>query len=132
MTIRTTLTALSLALAAAGAFAQTTTAPAPTVPPVAGAASKPMDMDAREKHQDKRIEKGMANGEISKHEAKRLRMEQRGIDRAQKRAEADGQVTDKERARIDRMQDRAGKDIKRQRHDDQKAKPPVNGGVPKQ
>ena len=59
-------------------------------------------------------------------------MEQRGIDRAQKRAEADGQVTDKERARIDRMQDKASKDIHRQRHDEQKAKPPVDGGVPRQ
>ncbi|TDM09695.1 MAG: hypothetical protein C4K60_10845 [Ideonella sp. MAG2] len=130
MTIRTTLTALGLALATFGAMAQATTAPA--VPPVAGAASKPVDMNAREKHQEKRIEKGMANGEISKQEARRLKMEQRGIDRAQKRAEADGQVTDKERARIDRMQDRAGKDIKRQRHDEQKAKPPVDGGLPKQ
>lgn len=130
MTFRTTLTALSLVLAAAGSFAQTAAAPA--VPPMTGAASKPVDMNAREKHQDKRIEKGMANGEISKHEAKRLKMEQRGIDRVQKRAEADGQVSDKERARIDRMQDRAGKDIKRQRHDEQKAKPPVDGGVPKQ
>ena len=130
MNIRTTLTALGLALAAAGTLAQTTTAPA--LPPVAGAASKPADMNAREKHQDKRIEKGMANGEISKHEAKRLKMEQRGIDRAQKRAEADGQVTDKERARIDRMQDKASKDIHRQRHDEQKAKPPVDGGVPRQ
>lgn len=130
MSIRTTLTTLCLALAAASTFAQGTTAP--VVPPVTGAASKVPNMDAREKHQDQRIEKGLANGDISKREAKRLKMEQRGIDRAQKRAEADGQVTDKERARIDRMQDKASKDIKRQRSDDQKAKPPVNGGVPKQ
>jgi polyhydroxyalkanoate synthesis regulator phasin len=102
------------------------------VPPVAGAASKAPNMDAREKYQDKRIDKGVASGEISQHEAKRLKKEQRAIDRAQKRAEADGQVTDKERARIDRMQDKASKDIHRQRHDEQKAKPPVDGGVPKQ
>ena len=83
--------------------------------PVAAAASGVGH--AREKHQDKRIERGVAQGDLSQREAKRLKLEQRAIDHRQRKAKADGVVTPQEQARLDRMQDRASKDIARQRHD---------------
>jgi hypothetical protein len=109
MMIRNTLIALGLVASAGLALAQD------TAQPVAGAASGVGH--AREKHQDKRIERGMAQGDLSQREAKRLKMEQRAIDHRQRKAKADGVVTPQEQARLDRMQDRASKDIARQRHD---------------
>ena len=45
--------------------------------------------------------------------------EQRGIGRAEDRAQADGTVTPKERKHLNRMQDRASHGIHRQKHDRQ-------------
>lgn len=112
-----------LALCGAAVMAQSTGVPAP-----APGASAPKDYNAREQRQDQRIEKGVERGELTKQEAHRLRKEQKAIDRAQAKAEADGQVTDKERARINRMQEKAGKDINRQRHDKKRA--PAGGTAP--
>lgn len=109
MMIRNTLMALSLVASAGLAMAQDASQP------VAAAASGVGH--AREKHQDKRIERGMAQGDLSQREAKRLKLEQRAIDHRQRKAKADGVVTPQEQARLDRMQDRASKDIARQRHD---------------
>jgi hypothetical protein len=73
----------------------------------------------RQDNQRARIHQGVKSGELTRHEAKRLRAEQRRI-RAEKRmAKADGVVTRAERAQIRRDQNRASRDIYRQKHDDQ-------------
>lgn len=113
MSFRHSLIALAL-MAATGLAAAQDAAPQPTNPdaPKGGKVTA-----AREKHQDKRIDRGVAQGDLTKREARRLKMEQRAIDLKQRRAKADGVVTPEERARLDKMQDRSSRDIARQRHD---------------
>jgi hypothetical protein len=78
-------------------------------------------IDQRQDHQQDRIERGIRSGEITRSEAYRLEQGERAIDRAQSRARSDGVVTSQERARIDRMTDRQGREIYRQGHDNQQS-----------
>ncbi len=74
----------------------------------------------RQGNQQARINEGVKSGELTRREAAKLRAEQRAI-RAEKRmAKADGVVTPAERAKIRRDQNRASRDIARQKHDAQK------------
>ena len=67
-----------------------------------------------------RIQEGVKSGELTRHEAHKLRAEQRTI-RAEKRmAKADGVVTAEERAKIKHDQKRASRHIYKQKHDEQK------------
>src|SRR4051794_21369805 len=79
------------------------------------------DINQRQDSQQDRIERGIRDGQITRSEAARLEQGERNIDRAQRRAEADGRVTPQERARIDRMTDREGRQIYQQSHDRQQA-----------
>lgn len=76
-------------------------------------------VDKRQKRQQGRITQGVASGEVTRAEAKRLRAEQRHIRRAERRAKADGDVTNRERARLQRKQNKASRDIRRQKNDGQ-------------
>ena len=78
--------------------------------------------ERREARQEARIQHGQRNGELTKREARRLKKQQHHIDRAQEKAEADGVVTDKEKMRLEKMQDRASKNIYKQKHDGQERK----------
>jgi hypothetical protein len=76
-------------------------------------------VDKRERNQRTRIRSGVATGEVTRPEARRLRAEQRNIRRTEKRAKADGDVTPAEQAKLQRKQNRASRDIRRQKHDAQ-------------
>src|SRR5215475_8206990 len=87
-----------------------------------GASAQSMySIDQRQDYQQDRIERGIRDGQITRSEAYRLEQGERAIDRAQARARGDGVVTPQERARIDRMVDREGREIYRQSHDNQQA-----------
>lgn len=122
MNFRQLITAAALAALAATGYAQTATPPA-TGTPTTGTPDAPARgtntplIDKHEANQTDRIKQGRESGELTKREARRLKAEQKLIDRTQNRAEADGSVSAKERSRIRHMQDRAGKDIQRQKHD---------------
>jgi uncharacterized membrane protein YebE (DUF533 family) len=107
MNIRHTLTTLALLSAAALAHAADTTTPA--TPRV----------DARQAAQDQRIDQGQASGTLTPRETRRLEAEQKGINKVEGAAKADGTVTAKERARLHRLQNKASRDIRRQKHDAQ-------------
>ena len=77
-------------------------------------------IDAREGAQRGRIQQGVANDEVTRTEAVRLRSEQRRIHRTERRAKRDGEVTRQEKARIERKQNRASRDIRRQKNDAQR------------
>lgn len=101
---------LALLLAATGAvFAQA---------PAAGPTATPR-IDKREAVQQKRIAQGVNSGQLTGHEAARLEKEQGHIQAAEARAKSDGKVTARERRHLTRMQDRASRDIRRQKHDAQ-------------
>jgi hypothetical protein len=75
------------------------------------------DFFQRSINQQARIEKGLRSGELSTGEAAGLQRDQGRIARIQADAFADGVLTDAERERIDRMQDRAAEDIYYEKHD---------------
>lgn len=110
LSLRTLTVTTTLALASLGAFAQAASAPA--TPRV----------DQREVNQDKRIQQGVASGQLNAKETYRLEKEQAVINQAEANAKADGKVTKQERRKLHHMQDRASKDIHNQKHDAQTGK----------
>ncbi len=76
-------------------------------------------INERQAEQRARIHQGVRSGELNRTETARLRAEQRHIRRSERRAKADGTVTTRERANIHRQQNRASRDIRRQKHDAQ-------------
>lgn len=76
-------------------------------------------IDQRQANQEKRIDQGIASGQLNQREANRLDRQQDRIDRMENKAKADGVVTNKERARIGAAQNRASKNIAREKHDRQ-------------
>ncbi len=72
---------------------------------------------ARQLRQRARIQVGVANGSLVRPEARRLRHEQTHLRSARRRMIADdGRLGSAERARLERMQDRASHHIFRARH----------------
>lgn len=106
MTLRTPLAAIALALLTASA------AQAHTTPRV----------DLRQDRQAQRIDQGLASGELTRREARRLAAEQRQIQRFEGHAKADGVVTARERAHLHSLQNEASRDIRHQKHDAQVAR----------
>lgn len=79
-------------------------------------------IDQRQANQERRIDQGIASGQLNQREANRLDREQNRIDRMENRAKADGVVTDKEKAHIGAAQNRASRHIAREKHDGQGAR----------
>ncbi|MDQ6684641.1 MAG: hypothetical protein M3Z16_05890 [Pseudomonadota bacterium] len=105
LSLKTSLTAITLAVASLGAFAQAAT---PRV-------------EQRQANQQARIDQGVASGQLNAREANRLDKQQGRIAVAEAKAKSDGVVTASERRRLHRMQNRASKNIKAQKHDSQVA-----------
>jgi acyl-coenzyme A synthetase/AMP-(fatty) acid ligase len=99
----TTLAALMLGAVALPAFAGANT---PRV-------------DQRQMNQERRIDQGIASGELTKREAARLDQGQDRIDNLENKAKADGTVTRRERARLHHAQNVESRRIYRQKHDAQ-------------
>jgi hypothetical protein len=78
-------------------------------------------IEQRDRAEDARIERGIESGQLTRNEAYRLEGERAQIERLERRARADGVVTQQERAQITRAQDRLGRDIYRETHDRQVA-----------
>ncbi|HEV8689381.1 MAG TPA: hypothetical protein VGQ91_03720 [Ideonella sp.] len=122
MKLRHVIAAAALAAVSATSFAQATPAPSPTPAPAADPSpaargtNTPL-IDKHEASQASRIKQGRQSGELTRHESRRLKAEQKSVDRAQTKAAADGTVTAQERQAIRKRQDRASKDIYRQKHD---------------
>lgn len=81
-------------------------------------------IDKRQAKQEARIDQGVASGELTKPEARRLTRQQNRIDRAENAAKADGTVTAQERAQLTRKQNRASRHIYQQKHDAQERPAP--------
>ena len=76
-------------------------------------------VDHRQKNQRHRIQSGVASGELTRRETVNARCDQRRIKRSERRVKADGVVTYTERARLDHQQDRASRQLRRDKHDGQ-------------
>lgn len=112
-------------IAARGFAASLALAALIALPAVASAQSTPR-IDQRQANQEKRIDQGVGSGELNKRETRRLNKGQNHVDRVENRAEADGKVTRRERARVEHAQDVQSKRIYRQKHDKQ-ARPQAGG-----
>lgn len=76
-------------------------------------------IDQRQANQEKRIDQGIASGQLNEREANRLNKQQEHVNKMEDRAKADGVVTEKEKARIGTAQNRASRHIGREKHDRQ-------------
>lgn len=88
-------------------------------PLLAQAGNRDPGVNGRQHAQHQRIGQGMHNGELTRHEARRLGHEQRAIAREERRYKADGQLTTRERADLHRDLNAASRDVYRQKHDGQ-------------
>lgn len=112
--LRTTAAATLLSLLAGATWAQAAdTSATPATPRV----------DARQAVQEQRIEAGDQKGTLTRREQRRLELEQKSLAKAEANAKADGTVTAQERKRLHHLQNKASRDIRRQKHDAQNAKP---------
>jgi hypothetical protein len=99
---KTVALGVSLAVFSIGTFAQ--------------AASTPK-VDARQVKQEKRIDKGVASGQLSPAEAARLEKQQGHVAKVEEKAKADGTVTAAERQHMKRAQNHSSASIYNQKHD---------------
>ena len=76
-------------------------------------------IDQRQANQEKRIDKGIASGQLNEKEAARMNKQQGHIDNMENKAKVDGTVTKKERVKIKHAQDHASRHIAREKHDAQ-------------
>ena len=76
-------------------------------------------LDTREAHQAGRIYNGVASGELTRPEARRLAAGQVHLRRVEARAKLDGVVTGRERAHLQHEANQQSRRIYRQKHDAQ-------------
>lgn len=82
----------------------------------AGLISAQTTTDQKQQNQKARIKQGVTSGELNRKEAKQLRRQQKNIRKTERRVNADGVVTAKEQAVLDRKQKKASKNIYRKKH----------------
>ena len=102
---------LCVVAASGAAFAQT---PAPKDP-----MATPR-IDQRQANQERRIEQGVASGQLTPREAARLEKGEQRIENAEARAKVDGQVTQQERTHLKHMENKESRAIYQQKHDRQR------------
>jgi hypothetical protein len=86
----------------------------------APAAAAPQTINRRERRQQRRIYRGVRNGELTRREARHLARREARINRAEWRARrSGGTLTTRERQRLNRRLNRSNRAIYRQRHDRQ-------------
>jgi len=76
-------------------------------------------VDRREARQQQRIDQGVASGKLTPREAARMQAQQGRIEAAEARAKSDGVVTARERAGLAKRQNKASRNIRRNKHDAQ-------------
>ncbi|HEY8278003.1 MAG TPA: hypothetical protein VIH99_00175 [Bdellovibrionota bacterium] len=81
----------------------------------------PPPVDQREANQEKRIEQGKESGALTNHEAKKLERRQKRIEGAEAKAMGnDGKIGKHEARHLNRMQNRASREIYRKKHNARK------------
>lgn len=77
-------------------------------------------IDARQANQEKRIQQGIASGQLTPREASRLEKGEARIEKAEVRAKADGVVTGQERKHLLKMENHESQAIYKEKHDKQR------------
>lgn len=110
MKTRPSLLLTILAVLAMPVLAQTSPAKDPSATP---------GIDKRQAEQQKRIDQGVASGQLTAKEAARLEKGQERVQAMEDKAKADGTVTRKERARIEQAQNVQSRHVAKEKHDRQ-------------
>ena len=76
-------------------------------------------IDQRVLNQERRIQEGVNSGQLTEGEANRMNSRLEQIENAEAHAKADGQVTAKERRRLNRALNHNSKKIYKEKHDRQ-------------
>jgi hypothetical protein len=87
--------------------------------PVLAQTSTP-NIDQRQANQQQRIDQGVKSGQLTGKEAGRLEKGQEHVQNVETKAKADGVVTKKERARMQRAENVQSRHIAKQKHDRQR------------
>jgi len=111
--IRTTLVASAICLLAAGAASATTPA------------NRDPGVNKRQHNQQHRINQGVRSGELTKEEAKGLRVEQKSIRQEERTYKSDGKLTKDERKDLHQDMNQASRNIHQEKHDAEKRTPPA-------
>ena len=83
----------------------------------------PRGINSRQYREQQRINQGIRSGELTRREARRLEAGLARIRIDERYARADGNVTPRERARLERELNRESRGIYRQKHDGQDRNP---------
>lgn len=78
------------------------------------------NLDQRQANQQKRIDQGVASGQLTNREAARLEKGQQRVQKMEDKAKADGKVTAKERARLQKAENVQSRQIAKEKHDRQR------------
>jgi hypothetical protein len=70
----------------------------------------------RQENQQERIGQGVADGQLTSGETRKLERQQGRIQRTKARAASDGKITKAERVHLNKMQNRANRNIYRKKH----------------
>lgn len=113
-----------LVLASPLALAQTT--PATTTTPATAATpvrKRPMNIEARQRRQQRRIGQGIQSGQLTAKEGAKLERREAGIERREQRMRASGgKFTKGERKAVQKQLNNTSKQIYKEKHDQQKQK----------
>jgi len=90
--------------------------------PLSGSSQREQQEVQRNIQQESRIQAGVANGGLNNREVSRLEGREAHIDRSEYRAGANGRVSAREEARVNRQDNHTSSFIHKQRWDDQKRK----------
>ena len=85
-------------------------------------AQKTPVVNNRQNRQQRRINRGVKSGALTKKEAAKLEAGQARTENLEAKAKSDGKVTVKERARLAHRQNKTSRRIYRQKHDNQTRK----------
>lgn len=75
------------------------------------------DIDARQQEQMEKIMQGLRTGALSRHEAEKLMRDQKEIEQLQREYLSDRRLSRNEWTELDRLLDRAERDIRAEKHD---------------
>lgn len=78
------------------------------------------NLDQRQANQQKRIDQGVASGQLTNREAARLEKGQERVQKMEDKVKADGKVTAKERARLQKAENVQSRQIAKEKHDRQR------------
>ena len=76
-------------------------------------------VDRRQERQEQRIDQGVKSGALTPRETRKLERGQTHVENLEMKAQADGKVTAREKARLEHAQDVQSERIYKQKHDKQ-------------